>query len=309
MLATHGGPTDRAALERALVPLLELERVTATARTVELRSIAQAIADALPTTVVEVVLTGSVSRGVADEISDIEMLVVTEEELDLGDCFSLAASCGLTSLGTWGQQGGPTQRVSGYCEGAPIELIWWSRAHAETAIDAVFGGDVSGTADAIAHGVALRTSGLLARWQDRLRHYPDELANGRIEDAALKWGGFHAAGLLTLLRPGERLALLEWLVDDATRVARIVFALNRVWQPTLKRLADRVAALSTKPERMAERIEEALTEPDPRRALLVMTELQLETLSLAPAGPNVDRARKWLGDGREILLQQGPLGG
>jgi hypothetical protein len=282
--------------------------VTASARTVELRSIAQAIADALPTTVAEVVLTGSVSRGVADEISDIEMLLVTEEDLDLDECFSLAASCGLTSLGTWGPQGGPTKRVSGYCEGAPIELIWWPSAHAGTAIDAVFTGDLSGTADAIAHGVALRTSGLLAGWQDRLRHYPDELANARIEDAALKWGGFHAAGLLTLLRPGERLALLEWMVDDATRVARIVFALNRVWQPTLKRLEDRVAALDDKPERMAERIEEALTESDPRRALLVMIELQLETLSLAPAGPNVDRARKWLGDGREILVRQHPLG-
>ncbi len=285
-----------------------MARVTATARTVELRSIAQAIAEALPTTVAEVVLTGSVSRGVADEISDIEMLLVTEDELDLDECFSLAASCGLTSLGTWGQQGGPTKRVSGYCDDAPIELIWWSRAHAESAIDAVFTGDLSGTADAIAYGVALRTSGLLAGWQDRLRHYPDELADARIEDAALKWGGFHAAGLLTLLRPGERLALLEWMVDDATRVARIVFALNRVWQPTLKRLEDRVAALNDKPERMAERIEEALTEPDPRRALLIMIELQLETLSLAPAGPNVDRARKWLSDGREILVRQHPLG-
>ena len=282
--------------------------MAATARSVGLRSIAQAITDALPRTVVDVVLTGSVSRGVADEISDIEMLLVSEEELDLGDCFSAAASCGLTSLGTWGQQGGPTKRVSGYCEGAPIELIWWSRAHAATAIDAIFAGDLAGTADAIANGVALRTSGLLGPWQDRLRHYPDELANGRIEDAALKWGGFHAAGLLTLLRPGERLALLEWMVDDAARVVRIVFALNRVWQPTLKRLADRVAALSDKPERMAERIEEALTEPDPRRAVLVMTELQLEALSLAPKGPNVDRARKWLSDGREILLRQHPLG-
>lgn len=282
--------------------------MTATARTGELRSIAQAITGALPTTVEEVVLTGSVSRGVADDISDIEMLIVAQGELDLGDCFSLAAACGLTDLGTWGLQGGPTKRVSGYRDGAPIELIWWSRAHAETAIDAIFTVDLSATADAIANGIALRTSGLLAQWQDRLRHYPDELANARIEDAAIKWGGFHAAGLLTLLRPGERLALLEWMVDDAVRVVRIVFALNRVWQPTLKRLADRIAMLSDKPERMAERIEEALTDPDPHRAVLVMTELQLETLSLAPIGPNADRARKWLSDGREILLRQRPLG-
>jgi hypothetical protein len=269
-----------------------------------LGSIAQAIADALPTTVVEVVLTGSVSRGVADELSDIELLLVTEDELSLDDCYSLAANCGLADLGTWGPQGGPARRVSGGRDGAPIELIWWSRAHAEAALDAVFAGDLAGTADAIAHGVALRTSGLLSQWQERLRHYPDELAEARIEDAALKWGGFHAAGLLTLLRPGERLALLEWLVDDGVRVVRIVFATNRVWQPTSKRLTDRVAALSVKPERMAERVEEALTEPDPRRALLVMSELQLETLALAPSGPNVERARQWLGEGREILLRR-----
>jgi len=276
--------------------------MTATARSVVLRSIAQRVADALPPAVEEVVLTGSVSRGVADDVSDIEMLIVTEGELELEDCFSLAAACGLTDLGTWGRQGLPTKRVSGYREGVPVELIWWSRAHAESAIDAIFTDDLSTTADAIANGVALRTSGLLAQWQERLRHYPDELAGARIEDAALTWGGFAPAGLLTLVRPGERLALVERMVDDASRVTRIVFALNRVWQPTLKRLADRAAALAHKPERLAERIEEALTEPEPHRALLVMTELQAETVALAPDGPNIDRARTWLADGREILL-------
>jgi hypothetical protein len=278
--------------------------MTATPRSVELRLIAQGIADALPVTAEEVVLTGSVSRGVADDVSDIEMLIVTRSELGLEDCFSLAAACGLTELGTWGVQGVPTKRVSGYRSGVPVELIWWSRAHAETAVGAVFAGDLSTTADAIANGVALRTRGLLAQWQERLRDYPDELARARIEDAALTWGGFAPAGLLTLLRPGERLALLERMVDDASRVVRIVFALNRVWEPTHKRLADRTATLAHKPERLAERIEEALTEPDPHRALLTMTELQAETVALAPDGPNVDRARKWLGDAREILMQQ-----
>ena len=275
--------------------------MAATAKTVELRSVAQAVADTLPATVEEVVLTGSVSRGVADDVSDIEMLIVTRDQLDLDDCFSLAAAAGLTGLDTWGRQGVPTKRVSGYRDGVPLELIWWSRAHAETAIDAVFAGDPSTTADALANGVALRTSGLLAQWHERLRHYPDELARARIEDAALTWGGFTPAGLLTIARPGERLSLLERMVDDAIRVTRIVFALNRVWQPTLKRLADRVAPLAHKPERLAERIEEALTEPDPHRALLVMTELQAETAALAPDWPNINRARTWLSDALEIL--------
>ena len=272
-----------------------------TARSVELRSIAQDVADALPATVEEVVLTGSVSRGVADDVSDIEMLVVTHDEPDLEECFSLAASAGLSDLGTWGQQGVPTKRVSGNRDGAALELVWWSHAHAESAVDAIFEGDTSTTADALAHGVALRTSGLLELWQERLRDYPEELARVHIEDSALTWGGFAAAGLLTIVRPGERLAQLERMVDDATRVLRIVFALNRVWQPTTKRLKDRVADLPRKPDRLAERIEEALTEPDPRRAVLVMTEVQAETVALAPDGPNINRARTWLGDALELL--------
>ena len=50
-----------------------------------------------------------------------------------------------------------------------------------------------------------------------------------------------------------------------------------------------------------ERIEEALSESDPRRAVLLMTELQSETVALAPDGPNVNRARRWLAAGANLL--------
>jgi predicted nucleotidyltransferase len=274
----------------------------ATTRNDHLRMLAQRVADALPEGLVEeVVLTGSVSRGMADEVSDIEMLVVTRERLELEECFRLARAAGLDELGTWGAQGGLTRRVSGYRERVPLELIWWPREYAEEQIDALLGGAMHSTADALAHGVPLRTSGRLAAWQERLRTYPPELAAARIEEAALPWGGFAPAGLLTLIRRGDRLALTEWIVDGAVRVLTIVFALNRVWQPTTKRLAVRVAPLRIKPDRLAERIEEALTEPDPRRALGVITDLQLDTVMLAPSGPNVDRARSWLGEGVAIL--------
>src|SRR5437867_2123700 len=52
-------------------------------RTEDLRALSQRVADALPPEVLEVVLTGSVSRGVADEISDVEMLLVPVEHVDL----------------------------------------------------------------------------------------------------------------------------------------------------------------------------------------------------------------------------------
>jgi predicted nucleotidyltransferase len=271
-------------------------------RSQQLQDLAQRVVDALPPDVAkEVVLTGSVSRGVADEVSDIEMLIVTPEPMELAACFEHARAAGLEELDTWGDQSTPTRRVSGFREGVSLELVWWSRDYAESSIDAFFRTEMPSAADAIAHGVALRTSGLLSRWQARLGDYPEELARARIEDAALTWGGFSPAGLLTLARPGERLARTERMLDDASRVLRIVYALNRVWEPTHKRLAARVASLAVKPARLAERIEEALSESDPRRALLVMTELQSETVALAPDGPNVNRARRWLAEGAKLL--------
>ena len=273
-----------------------------TARSDDLRVLAQRVADALPADIAEeVVLTGSVSRGVADDISDIEMLVVTREPLELEQCFRLARGAGLGGVDTWGAQHGPSRRVSGYRDGVPLELVWWPRGYAQAQVEALHAGEAPSTADALVHGVPLRTTGFLAGWQQRLSEYPPDLAAARIEEAALRWSGYAPAGLLTLLRPGDRLALTEWVVDAATRVLAIVFALNLVWQPTTKRLASRVAPLAVKPDRLAERIDEALTESDPRRALLVMTELQRDTVSLAQSGPNVDRARTWLAEAAEVL--------
>jgi hypothetical protein len=269
---------------------------------VNLRALAQLVADALPGDVAEeVVLTGSVSRGVADDRSDIEMLVVTVAQLELADCFALARGAGLDGLDTWGPPDEHARRVSGYRERVALELIWWPRDYAGARVDALFEGEAPATADALVHGVPLRTRGLLAEWQERLREYPPELAVRQIEEAALRWGGFTPAGLLTLIRPGDRLAVAEWLVDAALRVLTIVFALNRVWRPTTKRLGARVAPLAVKPDRLAERIDEALAEPDPRRALRVMTELQLDAVLLAPSGPNVDRARLWLREAAQVL--------
>ena len=249
-------------------------------------------------------MTGSVSRGVADDVSDIELLVVTSAPLELDECFEHARNVGLEGLDTWGPQGTETKRVFGYREGVPIELIWWSRDFAEASVAAILAGEPSGSGDALANGVAIRSAGLLEGWQERLRAYPDELAAARIEDAALTWGGYAPEGWLTLLRPGERVALVERLLDDASRVLRIVYALNRVWEPTSKRLADRVRDLPVKPDRLAERLDNALTEPDPVRAGLAMNELQLETVQLAPSGPNVDRARRWLSDVIEVLRER-----
>jgi predicted nucleotidyltransferase len=81
------------------------------ARTSELRRLAGQIAAALPAVAEEVVLTGSVSRGAADDLSDIEMLVVTTEPLELAECFEHARRVGLDSTDSWG----PREQKSRAC--------------------------------------------------------------------------------------------------------------------------------------------------------------------------------------------------
>src|SRR3954464_12047693 len=147
----------------------------ATARTHELRRIAERIAAALPPVAEEIVLTGSVSRGVADDVSDIEMLVVTTLPLELAECYEHARAAGLEGLDTWGVQGTATSRVFGYYDGVPIELVWSPREHADASVDAILAGGPSSLAEALANGISLRTVGLLKGWQERLRPYPEEL--------------------------------------------------------------------------------------------------------------------------------------
>jgi hypothetical protein len=74
-----------------------------------------------------------------------------------------------------------------------------------------------------------------------------------------------------------------------------------VWEPTHKRLAQRVEPLAVKPERMADRIVEALSVPDAATAVRTLTQLQIDTVALAPDGPNIDRAREWLPRVLEVL--------
>jgi len=267
-------------------------------RNEELLAVAQRVADSLPVDeVVEVAVTGSVSRGVADEVSDIELLVVSREQLSLEACFSLVGAAGLTGLDTWGDPTTPSRRVSGSLDAVEIETIWWHRAFAEEQVAA----PTQATGDAIVHARPLRTRGLLAEWQQRLAVVPDDVALARIEDAAQRWGGYTPAGLLTVARPNDTLTRVEWMVDAANRVLAIVYAINRVWQPTTKRLAARVESLAVKPDRLAARIEAAFTEPDPRRELRILTEVQLDAVRLAPSGPNVDRARTWLAQALDVL--------
>ena len=141
--------------------------------------------------------------------------------------------------------GGSVTRSVGSIDRQSIETIWWYRELAEERFA------TTPSAEAIANGVALRGGAWLASAQERLADYPDALVAGRCERAAERWGGWTPRGILTIVRDDTALARMEWLVDSAQRTLQIVFAINRMHQPTAKRLAERLKALDVQPERMA----------------------------------------------------------
>jgi hypothetical protein len=177
-------------------------------------------------------------------------------------------------------------------EGEVLEMAGWTHARVEGRLEGILSGEMIDHArfrfaEALVHGIPLRSAGAIERWQARLAEYPEALVEAIVHAASEEWLE-HPLGVRAHLRPGGRLALAAMLADDLQNVLRIVFALNRVWEPSWKRLPQLVAPLAIKPDRLAERIDEAVAETSLRKA----RELLLDTLVLAPDLPRVVLARE-----------------
>jgi predicted nucleotidyltransferase len=255
-------------------------------RSYELRAVAERFVEALPDDLDEVLLTGSVSRGEADELSDVELLLVAR-----------GTPRRLSALGVemWQEdffEHGTIAWYTALVEGEVLEMAGWTHARVEGRLEGILSGEMIDHArfrfaEALVHGIPLRSAGAIERWQARLAEYPEALVEAIVHAASEEWLE-HPLGVRAHLRPGGRLALAAMLADDLQNVLRIVFALNRVWEPSWKRLPQLVAPLAIKPDRLAERIDEAVAETSLRKA----RELLLDTLVLAPDLPRVVLARE-----------------
>jgi predicted nucleotidyltransferase len=255
-------------------------------RSYELRAVAERFVEALPDDIDEVLLTGSVSRGEADELSDVELLLVAR-----------GTPRRLSALGVemWQEdffEHGTIAWYTALVEGEVLEMAGWTHARVEGRLEGILSGEMIDHArfrfaEALVHGIPLRSAGAIERWQARLAEYPEALVEAIVHAASEEWLE-HPLGVRAHLRPGGRLALAAMLADDLQNVLRIVFALNRVWEPSWKRLPQLVAPLAIKPDRLAERIDEAVAETSLRKA----RELLLDTLVLAPDLPRVVLARE-----------------
>jgi hypothetical protein len=256
-------------------------------RSETLRTLAVRVAEQLPGHVGDIVLTGSTARGLADELSDVELLVISgrlPEELPLEDVQSWTPGMPGTEGSMW---------YGGSAGGEKVELVWWTPAYVEERVRAIAAGEIVGharlrTAEAIVNGIPLRGK-RHADWTARLARYPTGLAARIVDDVADDWVD-PISSQRTNLRTGDALVLAQRVVADAEGILRIVFALNEEWEPGWKRLAARVEPLVVKPERLAERIDVAVRALD----LQATRTLAAETLALAPESAKTREARRFL---------------
>ncbi len=261
-------------------------------------AIARSLADAAPLSFgQECVLTGSTSRGIADEDSDIEMVFYMNALPLYAERERWVQIVGARDI-VLDHEKPDEQEVwaTFYVHDIWIEAGWRVIAAHEQDLEHLVVGNVTSHMSLMLawitlHGVSLQSVGMLARWQQRLTHYPETLPQKIIDEANEHWTqpqGF--AIRWALLKRGEPMALTNRLLADIWILLRILFAINHQWEPDWKWLRSEVERLAIKPESLVERINAIFTMQQSEQTVACYLRLIRDALELVPASYDVARA-------------------
>jgi hypothetical protein len=264
----------------------ESERLVEVARALERRC--------PPELASEIAVTGSVGAGFADEHSDIELLLLGETVPDQADVRQWLAEVGATDIAAGAEPSGvwAWARV----DGVEIDPWWGTLAEAETEVAAITSGEIVdhrrlAFAHVLLHSVTLRSAGALSALARRCESYPKGLSMRLTDDALTGWR-LPTSRIGSAVR-GDALAATGFFRAEAMRVLRIVFALNERWEPPRwKWLRAFAHDLDPAPDRLVDRIEEAVRAVDLIHSYRVNAELARDVLDLVPASIDITDARR-----------------
>ncbi len=263
----------------------------------------------------EVAITGSVARGVADRYSDIELNVYGDTPPPLAACDAAPRAAGARvdpASRTWGGK----VITKSWFHGIFVEAAWQTWDNLEHQLRPLLAAESTDhwqltQAWHVAHALPLTDTPKLAGWQEILARYPDALQARLVADATAAWAEPHwyplsAVNAWPLVRRNARMSVAARLIREVENLLRLLFALNRQWEPDYKWLGPESARLGRKPDRLVERVNEIFATPDAARSVQLCFELILDTLRLVPAPYDVTlqigRVRKALVPDR--LLQR-----
>ena len=255
-------------------------------------AVAREIADACPKDLgAEIALAGSVSRGWADQYSDIE-LNFWIENLDGWPDQMIAwfESIGAISFHLYPER---HENGSAWLEfeyrGTLGEAGWHAVDVCEAHYNRTLAGQLNAMADGslqelLQHAIPLRDGENLRRWKAALPSYPEVLGRNLIAAAVSDWGWprYQMLSAAWLERP-EPARVVERTHESVRSILRILFAVNRQWEPDLGKWIHRWAdALPLKPPNLADRIFAIYAAPLSKPAQDDLALLIQQTLDLIP---------------------------
>jgi hypothetical protein len=291
-----------------LNPSADMLPLTATLVSHARYRIAQALATLCPSALGrEVTVTGSVSKGLADDTSDIEQV------------FYVQTLPGIQERDAWLHQIGANEILH---DKAPIEdgsiwstfrfrdvwveVGWQTFSQQEELLHHILTGRILDhhrliLAEVTMHALSLRSEGHLARWQHQLLHYPPTLAHHLVANATELWKFPHLlAARWTLIQRNEPWRLAEVLVRELHQLLRVLFAVNHQWEPEWKWIEQTTATLVLKPEHLMERVVAIFAEADAAHRITVCFQLIYDTLVLLPPEYEVGQALRTIRESLDL---------
>lgn len=239
----------------------------------------------------EIYLYCSVAKGYADRFSDIEVTFLVDEVQDPAVYEAWLRSVGATVdpvTFPWG--GGHTTKS--WLNGVFIEAAWRPLDALSETVDKVSRAETTNhwkLVDAwhLVYATPLTPAPQLAAWQAALTPYPEALAPKLIADATHRltephWYPLSIINAFPLAYRQAALTLSGYLMWTVERALRILFALNRQWEPDYKWLHYEAERLTIKPPQLVERVNEIFMLPDLPERVRSSFQLLLDVLELVP---------------------------
>jgi hypothetical protein len=247
---------------------------------------AELVRDCPPELGREIYLYCSVAKGYADQYSDIEVTFLVDDAQQPAVYEEWLRSVGArVDPVTFAWGGGYTTKS--WVDGVFIEANALTESVEKVRSAATTNHWTLVEAWHIVHAVPLTDAPQLAAWQNALTPYPEELQGKLIADAAHHLAEPHwyprsvinAFPLALRQAPMALSGQLQWTVE---RVLRILFAINRQWEPDYKWLKYEERRLLIKPARLVQRVNDVFVLPDLRQRVEICFQLLLDVLRLVP---------------------------
>lgn len=243
----------------------------------------------------EIVIVGSVSRNLADEDSDVEIEFLTDEKVEEETIINWIKELGGTDLYPYGMPlwDGSTWIIFKY-NGYWIEAGWQKIENMKTNLELILDEKVNShekllLASTFKNAIFIRDNNNLKFLQEKLENYPIKLAKDIILETIKPWTvGLAIESRKMLAKRDDKIPFLQRMIPDIQRILRVLYAVNKQWEPDWKWTKHIVEDLKIKPENLEKRIDSIICINESKTSLENCFNLIKDTLNLIPKEYELD---------------------